>query len=144
MFKRYICILFLSSLALFTLSCGSSRRTLTIEEGWELLGELTVDFARDKDNLDINSSTRYTALRFKVENREVKIRDLKIVFANLDKLEPAIDEVVPADQYSKILELGPEGKEVRSVEFKYRTTGNILKGRGKVLIFGKRYVQPVY
>ncbi len=144
MFKRYICFLLLSATVIFTSSCGSSRRTLAIEEGWELLGELTVDFARDKDKLDISSSNRYTALRFKVENREVKIRDLKIVFANLDKLEPAIEEVVPADQYSKILELGPDGKEVRSVEFKYRTTGNLLKGRAKVLIFGKRYVQPVY
>ncbi len=144
MFKRYICLLLLSATFIFTSSCGSSRRTLAIEEGWELLGELTVDFARDKDKLDINSANRYTALRFKVENREVKIRDLKIVFANLDKLEPAIEEVVPADQYSKILELGPDGKEVRSVEFKYRTTGNLLKGRAKVLIFGKRYVQPVY
>jgi uncharacterized membrane protein len=144
MFKRYIPFLLLVTLVIFTASCGSSRRTLAIEEGWELLGELTVDFARDNDKLDINSSNRYTALRFKVENREVKIRDLKIVFANLDKLEPAIEEVVPADQYSKILELGPEGKEVRSVEFKYRTTGNLLKGRARVLIFGKRYVQPVY
>jgi hypothetical protein len=25
----------------------------------------------------------------------------------------------------------------------YRTTGNILKGRANVLLFGKRYVQPV-
>ena len=124
-------------------SCGSSRRTVAIEEGWEILGELTVNFARDRDILQVNSSSRYSALRFKIEERAVKIQELKIVFANLDKLEPAIDEEVQPDQYSKIIELGPEGKEVRSVEFNYRTTGNLLKGRAKVLVFGKRFV-PLY
>lgn len=70
----------------------------------------------------------------------MKIQELKVVFANLDKLEPAIDEEIQADQYSKIIELGADGKEVRSVEFKYRTTGNLLKGRAKILVFGKRQV----
>lgn len=144
MLKKYIIPVAFLFLLAFNLSCSSSRRTLAIEEGWELLGELKVDFARDNDKLDINSSTRYTALRFKVENREVKIRDLKVVFANLDKLEPAIDEVIPADEYSKIIELGADGKEVRSIEFKYRTTGNLLKGRANVLVFGRRFTLPTY
>lgn len=108
-----------------------------------MLGELTVNFGRDRDALQINSSSRFSALRFKIEERAVKIQELKVVFANLDKLEPSIDEEVQADQYSKIIELGPDGKEVRSVEFKYRTTGNLLKGRAKILVFGKRFV-PLY
>jgi len=144
MLKKYIIPVAFIFLLIFNLSCSSSRRTMAIEEGWELLGELKVDFARDKDQLDINSSSKYSAIRFKVENREVKIRDLKIVFSNLDKLEPAIDEVISADQYSKVIDLGVDGKEVRSIEFKYRSTGNFLKGRAHVLIFGKRYVRPTY
>ena len=142
--KSLILPLLLIFVVIINLSCGSTRRTLAIEEGWELLGEMKVDFARDKDELQINSSNKYTALRLKVERREVKIRDLKVVFANLDKLEPSIEEVIAADQYSKIIELGADGKEVRSIEFKYRTTGNLLKGRGDILVFGKRYVAPVY
>ena len=141
MLKKYIPAVVLFLMAM-NFSCSSGRRTIAIEDGWELLGELKVDFARDKDVLEINSTTKYTAIRFKVENREIKVKDLKIVFASLDKLEPAIDEVIPADQYSKIIELGAEGREVRSVEFKYRTTGNLFKGRANMLVFGKRYVAP--
>jgi hypothetical protein len=139
MIKKYIIPgAFLLCIAL-TLSCSSSRHTLAIEAGWELLGELKVDFARDVDKLEINSANKYTALRFKTEDRAVRIKDLKVVFSNLDKLEPVIDDEIPADQYSRIIELSPEGKELRSVEFNYRTTGNILKGRATVLVFGKRY-----
>lgn len=141
--NKYLFIIAFIALVFVSYSCGSSRRTVAIEEGWEILGELTVNFGRDRDALQINSSSKYSALRFKIEERAVKIQELKVVFANLDKLEPAIDEEVQADQYSKIIELGPDGKEVRSVEFKYRTTGNLLKGRAKILVFGKRYV-PLY
>lgn len=142
MFKKYLIPAAFIFLIAFSISCSSPRRTIAIENGWELLGEMKVDFARDNDNLSVNSSTKYTGLRFKVEKREIKIRDLTVVFANLDKLQPAIDEIIPADQYSKIIDLGAEGKEIRSIDFKYRTTGNIFKGRGTVLVFGRRYVAP--
>ncbi len=141
--KRFIPVLiFLISITIFS-SCGSTRRSIAIEEGWELLGESKVDFVRDKDQVDVISSNRYTALRFKVEKREIRLNDLHVVYQNGDKLSPVIDELISADQYSRDIELGPEGKSIRSVDFKYRTTGNILKGRGNVLLFGKRYVPPV-
>jgi len=124
-------------------SCGSSRRSIAVEEGWELLGESKVDFISDNDKINVLSSNRFTALRFKVEERGIRLKELYVVYLNGDKLSPAIDEEIAADQYSKDIELGPEGKSIRSVDFKYHTTGNMLKGRGKVLLLGKRYVAPV-
>ncbi len=81
----------------------------------------------------------YTDIRFKVEDREVRINDLKIYFQNGDKLEPSIDFVIAADQESRIIELSKDGRNIDKIEFKYRTTGNILQGRANVLVFGKRY-----
>jgi hypothetical protein len=141
--KRLTSLFFLLLSITILSSCGSTRRSIAIEEGWELLGESKVDFIRDKDQVDVISSNRYPALRFKVEKREIRLNDLNVVYQNGDKLSPVIDELISADQYSRDIELGPEGKSIRSVDFKYRTTGNILKGRGNVLLFGKRYVPPV-
>ena len=131
-------------LLILAISCSSTRRSISIEEGWDLLGEQKVNFVRDRDGIKVFSNTAYTAIRFKVENREVRINELNVVYQNGDKLNPAIDDVVAADQYSKIIELTPEGKIIRSVDFSYRTTGNVLRGRANVLVFGKRYVQPAY
>ncbi|MFN2439433.1 MAG: hypothetical protein ABR503_09565 [Chitinophagaceae bacterium] len=131
-----ISILFI---AFATTSCYSNRRSLAIEDGWDLLGERKVNFVRDKDVIDVRSRGVYTDIRFKVEDREVRIHDLKIHFQNGDVLEPAIDFVVSADQESRIIELSKDGKNIDKIEFKYRTTGNILQGRANVLIFGKRY-----
>lgn len=121
------------------MACGPSRRTIAVEEGWEILGEQKVDFVRDKDEIDVNSSNRFTALRFKVEGRDVRINDLVIYFQNGDKLEPALDEVVTADQFSRDIQLSAEGRYIDKLAFKYRTTGNLLKGRANVLVLGRRF-----
>ncbi len=128
-------LIFLFALA----SCSSSRKSIGVEEGWELLSESKVNFVRDKDEIRINSHNQFTAIRFKVEDREVRINDVKIYFDNGDKLEPNIDEVILADQYSRIIELAKDGRYIDRIEFKYRTTGNVLKGRANVILFGKRY-----
>ena len=128
-------LIFLFALA----SCSSSRKSIGVEEGWELLSESKVNFVRDKDEIRINSHNQFTAIRFKVEDREVRINDVKIYFDNGDKLEPNIDEVILADQYSRIIELAKDGSYIDRIEFKYRTTGNVLKGRANVILFGKRY-----
>lgn len=142
--NKKLLTLFILLVTIFTtLSCSSTRRSIAIEEGWELLGESKVNFVRDRDQVDVISANRFTAIRFKVEKRDIRLNDLNVVYQNGDKLAPVIDEVIVADQYSRDIELGPEGKAIRSVDFKYRTTGNVLKGRGNVLVFGKRYVQPL-
>jgi len=123
-------------------ACSSSRRALPVEEGWDLLGEQKVNFVRDRDAITVYNTNRYTAIRFKVEKKDIILNDLKIVYENGDKLTPTIGDKIMADQFSRIIDLGPEGKLIRSVEFKFRSTGNVLKGRANVLIFGKRYTQP--
>lgn len=120
-------------------SCGNSRKTIAIEEGWDLLGESTVNFIRDKDEVKVTSSNRYTAIRFRVEDKNIRLKDLKIVFSSGDRLEPLLDDVIPAGENSRIIELSQEGKNISHIEFKYRSTGSLLSGRAKVLVFGRRY-----
>ena len=133
--KRLGFALFFASL----LSCHSSRRSIGIEEGWELLSERKVNFVKDKDEITVNNRIAYTALRFKVEDKDVHINDLKVYFDNGDKLEPSMDEAIPANEFSRVIDLGREGRYIDHIEFKYRSTGNILKGRANVLVLGKKY-----
>jgi hypothetical protein len=134
--------LFFFSLILFSvtslLSCGSSR-AVAIEEGWELLAERKVNFVRDKDEVDVTSRNQFTAIKFRVEGKDVRINDLKIYFDNGDKLEPSLDAIITAGEESKLIELGREGRNIDRLEFKYRSTGNLLDGRANVLVFGKRF-----
>lgn len=136
-------IIVLVTAILIIQSCSSSRKTIAIEEGWEMIGESKAAFIRDRDEVIITSANTFTAIRFKVEDKAIRLKELNVVFQNGDKLAPMVDDVVEADQYSREISLGPEGRSIRSVEFSYRSKGNLLKGRANVLIFAKRYVAPV-
>ena len=136
---RTITLAALIIIVLGNISCGSSRKTLILEEGWELIGETKVNFVKDKDEVIVDSTKRYTHLRFKVEDREIKLDEVKVHFNNGDKLEPNIAEPIKPAEYSRDVELSSDGKTINKIQFKYRTTGSILKGRAVILVFGKRY-----
>jgi len=135
----HLLLIFIILSAVLISSCGASKRTMVVEEGWELLGERKVDFVRDKDEMDITSENKYTSVVFYVRDRDVRLNDVKIYYQNGDKLEPTLDDIIPADQYSRVIEIDREGRVLDKIEFRYRTTGNILKGRADVLVMGKRW-----
>lgn len=134
----------LAFIILATVVSCSPRRSIAIEEGWELLAERKVNFVRDVDEIPVTSRNLFTTLRFKVEDKDVRISNLKVFYDNGDKFEPSIDDVVPAGQSSKYIELGREGRYITKIQFKYRTVGSILSGRANVLIFGKKYYRPEF
>ncbi len=120
-------------------SCGSTRNSVSVEEGWELLGETKAGFIRETDVINVSSKNQFTAIRFKVENAEIKLSDLDVYFENGDKLSPALDVNIPAGQESRLIELTSEGRGISKIEFKYRTIGSIIKKKANILIFGKRF-----
>jgi hypothetical protein len=136
--KTWLGIALLLVINSLLVSCGSSRRSIAVEEGWELLSEQKVNFVRDKDEIKVNAQHPYSALRFKVESHDIHLSDVIVYFNNGDKLEPNIDEEIKAGQTSREIELGSEGRFVDRIEFKYRTEGSLLKGRANVLVFARK------
>lgn len=137
--KAFMAVFFGLLTIMVVASCGTSRRSIAIEEGWELLGEEKVNFVRDRDAINVTSSNRFTHIKFRIEEREVRLNDLKITLENGDVLQPALDDVVAADQYSRDILIANDGRLIREISFRYRTTGNVLQGRANVLVLGKRY-----
>ena len=121
------------------MACGSSRRTFGLEEGWEILGEQKVNFVKDKDVMQVSSRNLFTAIQFYIEEKDVRINELKIIFDNGDKIEPALDDIIKTGEKSRVIELAADGRRINSIEFKYRSMGSILASRANVVITGKRY-----
>lgn len=140
--NKFILINYLSLVLLFiisvtVISCSSSRNVRDTPEGWVLLGDRKVNFVRDVDELKVYNTERFTALLFKVEKRAIRINSLEVYFENGDKLDVNVDADVEVNQFSKIIQLASEGKQIDRIKFKYRTTGNILKGRARVKVYGR-------
>lgn len=137
--KRFSILSIFISLAIIFVSCGSTRNSIAVEEGWDLLGETKAGFIRETDVINVNSRNQFTAIRFKVEGAEIKLSELAVFFESGDKLSPAVDESIAAGQESRMIELAADGRTISKIEFKYRTVGSIIKKKASILVFGKRY-----
>ena len=140
--KRRVLLVQILAVAVVTVllsACGSSRRTFGLEEGWEILGERKVNFVKDKDVMEVSSRSLFTDIRFYVEEKDVRINDLKVQFENGDKIEPALDDVIKAGELSRVIQLAADGRRISNIEFKYRSMGNVLQGRANLVVTGKRY-----
>ncbi|MGI8600020.1 MAG: hypothetical protein ACR2KB_12270 [Chitinophagaceae bacterium] len=133
-FKALLLVL----IAVTSFSCAT-RRSVGLEEGWELLSDRKVNFIRDKDEIEVRSRNMFTAIRFKVEDKDIRLNDLVILFQNGDKLSPAIDEVIKAGETSKIIEIARDGRYINKITFRYRSMGSILQGRANLIVMGQRY-----
>jgi hypothetical protein len=132
-------LLVVGFIAFVLTACGSSRRSFGLEEGWEILGERKVAFLRDKDVMEVTSRNLFTAIRFYVEDKDVRINELKVQFDNGDKMEPALDDVIKAGESSRVIQLAADGRRITAIEFKYRSMGSVLEGRANVVVTGRRY-----
>ncbi len=122
-------------------SCSSSKKSTATPEGWLILGESKANFVREKEVIRIYSPDKYTDIQFRVEGQTVKISDMSIYFDNGDRLTPRIEETIEPGQYSNVINLAENGKKLDRVEFKYRTVGNVTKGRARIILMGKPYVE---
>ena len=138
-FRKVLRFTLFISLAIISFSCGSTRNSIAVEEGWELLGETKAGFIRETDVINVNSRNQFTAIRFKVEGAEIKLSELGVFFGSGDKLSPAVDETIPAGKESRLIELAADGRTITKIELKYRTVGSIIKKKANILVFGKRY-----
>jgi hypothetical protein len=122
-----------------SISCSPARKTLVLEEGWELIGETKVGHMMETDEIPVDTNKLYTMIRFKVEDQEVRVDQVKIIFTNGDKLEPKIADAIKPAEFSKDVDLGYEGKSISRIQFRYKTPGSVLKGKATVMVFGKKY-----
>lgn len=138
-FRNLLKLTLFFSLVIISFSCGSTRNSIAVEEGWELLGETKAGFIRETDIINVNSRNQFTAIRFKVEGAEIKLSSLDVYFESGDRLSPAVDESIAAGQESRLIELAADGRTITKIELKYRTVGSIIKKKANILVFGKRY-----
>jgi len=122
-------------------SCTSTKRSTVTPAGWLILGETKANFVREKEVIRIYSPDKYTDIQFRVEGQPVKITDMSIYFDNGDRLTPRIDDAIQPGQYSNVINLADNGKKLDRVEFRYRTVGNVTKGRARIILMGKAYVE---
>ena len=103
--------------------------------GWDKLGEVKVDSKYDRESIKVGRDDgRFTKLTFAVEDNDVEIYDITVVFGNKETLSLEDRLVFREGQRTGAIDLPGEKRFVKRVDFKF---GKIARGRNAtVVVYG--------
>lgn len=89
---------------------------------WDKIGTETVDYTIDHDVVSLNKSQQtYTALKVKVINGTLNIHKATVHFANGDKQDVELPEVMDQGNDGKLIDLAGNKRIIEKVTFWYDT-----------------------
>lgn len=107
-------------------------------EGWEVIGSREVDFRADRDVLEVGGKKAYRRLMLGVDRGDVEIHNVKVTFANGDSFSPDTRLHFDADTRTRAIDLPGALRDIRRIEFRYRSLRGGNDGRAIVRVFGRK------
>jgi hypothetical protein len=102
----------------FTCQIAVAQNKLT----WDKIGTESVDYTIDHDVVSLNKSQQtYTALKVKVTNGTLNIHKATVHFANGDKQDVELPEVLGKDNDGELIDLAGNKRIIEKVTFWYDT-----------------------
>ena len=108
--------------------------------GWHKISETVVSFEKETDEVDVMLSDKFAALRFKVTDAPIELRDADIVFEDGTKQNITIgDHLKKAGDTSREIDIKGAGeKSIDRIILRYNTVKNHNNKKGHVEIWGRK------
>src|SRR5581483_6959602 len=66
------------------------------KSGWHKIGETTVNFTKERDEIMVIGANRFASIKFKVEQAPIDLQDLEIYYVSGDKQDVKINTPIKA------------------------------------------------
>ncbi len=106
--------------------------------GWNKIGETTVDFKRDQDEIKIVGADRFAAIQFKVQDAPIDLLSLEVYYESGDKQNVAVNSPIKAHSESRVINLNGGERNIDKIVFVYKTLPNNKDEKAHVEIWGMK------
>ncbi|MBK6966727.1 MAG: hypothetical protein IPH20_23225 [Bacteroidales bacterium] len=105
--------------------------------GWHKIGEKTVDFKMDRDEISVMGADRFSTIKFKVTEAAIELVSLEITYESGDKQDVVINQAIKTPSESRTIDLkGGSERSVKKIIFVYKTLPNSKDEKSHVEIWG--------
>ncbi|HYV94281.1 MAG TPA: hypothetical protein VE978_21080 [Chitinophagales bacterium] len=104
--------------------------------GWHKIGETTVDFKKDRDEVVVMGSDRFAALRFKLTDASIDLQDLEVYYESGDKQVIQVRTPIAKGTESRVIDLNGGERSLKKIVFVYKTIPNQRDEKAHVEIWG--------
>jgi hypothetical protein len=116
------------------------------EEGWEKIGEKTVNLSEESGifnwNTDrektINANEKYSALKFKAKDATVNLTNVEVEYEDGKSQNLSINAPVMANSESKVVSLDSKDKKLDKITFNFEKDESAREDKAKVELWGLR------
>ena len=135
--KKTIRIALLTIIGSIGLSNAQTPAVVSSDKtGWHKIGETTVDYKRDRDEIKIMGADRFAAIQFKVEDAPIDLISLEVFYESGDKQDIAVHSPIQAHGQSRIIDLNGGERSLDKIVFVYKTLPNRKDEKANVEIWG--------
>lgn len=135
--KNLKIILFVLFLAANSVSAQQPGVVLSDKSGWHKIGETTVNFKTENDEILVIGANRFSAIKIKVTDAPVNFKSFDIYFNKGDMQSVAIGENIKAQGETRVIQLDGKGERIiRKVTFRYNTAAGNAGNRAHLELWG--------
>ena len=104
--------------------------------GWHRIGETTVNFQKETDEIMLFGADRFASIKFKVLDAPIDLMDLEVYYVSGDRQDIKINMPIEAAGESRIIDLNGGERNLKKIVFVYKTLPNHKDVKAHVEVWG--------
>ncbi|MBL7930413.1 MAG: hypothetical protein JNL60_00840 [Bacteroidia bacterium] len=117
-------------------SAQSPKVVISDKKGWHKIGETTVDFSKDHDEITVLGADRFASLIFRVEEAPVNLMEIEVFYESGDNQKVNVNFPIKAPGQSKEIDIKGGERSIRKIVFVYKTLPNRKDNKAHIEIWG--------
>ena len=105
-------------------------------KGWHKIGETTVNFVKEREEIIVTGSDRFASIKFKVIDAPIQLMDLEVYFESGDKQVIKVNTSIKAPGESRVININGGERDLKKIVFIYKTVPNRKDDKAHVEIWG--------
>jgi phage terminase large subunit GpA-like protein len=120
----------------YTANAQTPKVVISDKTGWHKIGEVTVKFEKDRDEVLVIGADKFAQIQFKVTEAPIDLQAMVVYYENGEKQPVAIRESVKAPGESRVIDLKGGERTIKKIVFEYKTLPNRKDDKAHVEIWG--------
>ena len=104
--------------------------------GWHKIGETTVSFAKDTDEVVVVGADKFASIKFRITEAPIILMDFDVYYESGDKQHITNSNKIKSPGESKVFDLNGGERRLKKIRFVYKTVPNSKDTRAHVEIWG--------
>jgi len=134
--KRVIMITIAIISAVYGINGQDPKLMLSDRTDWHKIGETTVNFNTDRDEVVVRGADKFAALKFKVMDVPIHLMDMEAYFDDGNKQDINVNFPIKPKGESRVIELEGGERDLKKVVFVYKTMTNRNDREAHIEIWG--------